>query len=343
MGTHARSRRRLPSVEGLEERRLLTIGSSSSSYNSALAAAARHQYDQFVSEVQSVELQSQATPAQYLALRDDSRAISEAAASSTLSPTAISSKALAITIEIDRSPLYGSLSDQGWAQETTKLERAFAGLNIPPSLLNQTITDMKAVAASAGVTSDEYSALIANLAQVRSTRSQVPSGYGHIPDPGLFYTQHLRGFFRGWAVQRTADQARLNADLHTIPASAHARSANAAAVSRDAGILQALGAPIPSPANDQLLGDYVAAFANGSPTASELSTLQTQIVAALGSTATATRRASVNRLIADAPAFYQGVGASLANVQTIANDVRAVVNDGAGASLDPFKITVSAG
>ena len=131
--------------------------------------------------------------------------------------------------------------------------------------------------------------------------------------------------------------------MRSIPAAANASPSDAAAVNRDAQILEILGVPIPSPANNQIHDAYVAAFAQAAPTASQLSTLRTQVVASLGPTASASRVASVNRLISDAPAFFRGVGSSPANVSTIANDVRAVVNDGAGASLDPFKVTIRGG
>jgi hypothetical protein len=343
MATHARSRRSLPWIEGLEERRLLTYAATSSSYYSALAATARHEYDQFVSEVQSIELQSQATPAEYLGLRDDARAISEAATSTSLPPQAAAAKALAVTLELDRAPFYGSLSDQAWAEEATKLEGDLTGLNVTQSLIDRTLADMEAVATSAGVTADQYTAFVANLAQVRSIRSQVPSGYGHIPDPGLFYTQHLRGFFRGWAVQRKSDQARLKADLHAIPASVGASQAEAATVTRDARILQTLGALVTSQENEEIHDAFLAAFANGAPSGADLSALRSQLVSAIGPTASPSRLAAIDRLIVDAPVFDRGVGGSPANVRTIADDVQAVVNDGAGAAPDPFKVTIASG
>ena len=336
METQRRSPRRLPRVEGLEDRRLLT---SSSSYYSYLAYNARHEYDHFVTEVQGIELQSQATPAEYLALRDDSRAITEAASTSTLPAKAGNSKALAVSIELDRAPLYGSLSDQGWAEEKTHLEASLAGLNVPQPLIDRTIADMQAVAASAGVTSDQYQTFTADLTRAREDRLRVPAGYGGIPDPLLFYTQHLRGFFRGWAVQRTAVEGKLSADLTSISASANASTADLAALNRDVQILQTLAAPVPSAINHQIHDDFVEAFAQGSPSVSEQSKLRSELDTLLGPSATRSRLAAVDRLIADAPAFFRAVGSSPANVRTIADDVEAVVDDGAGASLDPFKVT----
>ena len=96
MGMQERSRRRVPSVEGLEERRLLTTSSTIRQRVQALDA--RHEYDQFVTGVQSVELQSGATPAEYLALRDDARAISEAA-STTKAPAVANSKAASASLQ----------------------------------------------------------------------------------------------------------------------------------------------------------------------------------------------------------------------------------------------------
>ncbi len=329
------SRRWSPSLERLEERQLLTV--TTSSYYSALAATVRHEYDHFVSEVSSIELQSQATPADYLALRDDARAISEAAATSSLPIETADARALAVSVQIDRAPLYGSLSDQAWAEQSSKLSQNVAGLNVPPAIVDRTIADMQAVAASAGVSSDSYQTFLADFTQLRLDESRVPAGYGHFTDPGLFYTQHLRGFFRGWAVARTADAATLTADLqgfanHSAPAFS--------VLNRDTQILKTLGSPIPSASNDQLLDDFVAAFAQGPPSKTQLATLRTQIIALLGTTATAGRIASVDRLIADATAFFQASGSSPSNVATIANDVQAVVDDGAGASLNPFKVTV---
>ena len=199
MSTHARSHRRQSTVEALESRCLLL---TTSNYYYTIAYNARHDYDHFVTEVQAIELQSQATPAQYLALRDDARAISEAASSTSLPSKTAYAKSLAVSVQIDRSLLYGSLSDQAWAEERSRLETDLAGTNVPQSLIDKTIIDEKAAASSAGVLSDQYQTFNDDLNQTRRDEKRVPAGYGHVPDPGLFYSQHVRGFFRGWAVQR---------------------------------------------------------------------------------------------------------------------------------------------
>ena len=51
-------------------------------------------------------------------------------------------------------------------------------------------------------------------------------------------------------------------------------------------------------------------------------------------------RCSLDRLVADAPAFDRAVASSEAYIQTIVNDVAAVVDSGGGESLNPFKISI---
>ncbi len=134
----------------------------------------------------AIELQSAATPAQYLALRDDSRAITLAASSATgLSPKTASNRSLAVSVQIDRSLLYGSFSDQAWAQEKTRLEQNLAGTNVPQSLIDRTIADERATANSTGVTSDEYQTFNDDYNRTRQDAKRVPAGYGHFPDPLL--------------------------------------------------------------------------------------------------------------------------------------------------------------
>lgn len=337
MARHLNRRRPPLSIEGLEGRRLLTAGSSGS-YASIQAANVRHEYDHFVTEVQGLELQSQASPAEYLALRDDARAISEAAATTTLPGNRASSKAFAVSVEIDRAPLYGSLSDQAWSQEQARLERNLDGLNVPQPVVDRTIADMRAVAASAGVTSDAYQTFTADLTRLRQDESRLPAGYGHTPDPGLFYTQHLRGFFRGWAVERATDEARLAADLRSASGGSPERGA---VLKREVRLLETLAAPLPSDANHRLHDALVGAFARGTPDAARLSALRSDVLSLLGTTATSPRVAAVDRLVAGLPSFFTAAGSSVAAARTVADDVREVVDGGEGSSLNPFKVTVS--
>ncbi len=122
---------------------------------------------------------------------------------------------------------------------------------------------------------------------------------------------------------------------------AGASPTDGAAVVRDVQILQTLAAPLTSVVNSQIHDTFVATFAQGAPTPARQSALVTGLDALLGPTATPGRLSAVNRLANDAPAFYRGVGSSSANVETLAGDAEALVNDGFGASLDPFKVTIS--
>jgi hypothetical protein len=92
--------------------------------------------------------------------------------------------------------------------------------------------------------------------------------------------------------------------------------------------------------NQQIGADYVAAFAQGSPTSKVQAQLRTSVLTILGPSATSTRTRSVDRLVADAPAFDRAVASSEAYIQTIVSDVAAVVDSGGGESLNPFRVTI---
>jgi hypothetical protein len=216
-----------------------------------------------------------------------------------------------------------------------------AGFNVPPAIINQTVVDMKAAALSAGVDPGTADILDAQIASVQSARNQLyggNSGYSY-RDPEVYYTQHLRGFFRGWADQKTQDQAKLNADVATV---SRGSSTSAAVLNGDLGRLEVLGAAITSDASAQLTTSYIIAFAQGSPSPTSLATFRASAISALGTTANKARVATLNKLIADAPAFYTAAG-SFANVQTIVTDTQAVIEDGQGSSLNPFLIVIRPG
>ncbi len=345
----ARSRRRFPAtVEPLEDRRLLSYyGSSSSYYNqvSYQASIVRHEYDQFVSEVKRIELASQATPAEYLALRDDARAISNTATPAPgLSRQAVQYKAVETSLELDRAPLYGWLGDSGWTGINARLTSDLSGLNAPSTLISKTVSDMKIIANSANVGPFDYATVTNDFTSLRNAEQSLPSNSGyHFEDPGLFYTQHLRGFFRGWGVQKIQARGQLDRDLHAAKAQAGTDPAGSAVVSRDVQILQQIGAAIPSTTNETFGTTLVAAFAQGPPSPMAVAQLGTSLVTVLGPAATPSRVASVDRLANDAPALDQALGGSTSSIATIVADVAALVNAGSGESLNPFKINIRPG
>ena len=343
-------RRFAPGIEGLEVRQLLSLfppissdlllpGSTSSGSSQQLAARAaivRHEYDQYVGELKSLELKSQATPEEFLALRDDARAISAA----NLPPAVANTTAADVSLQLDRSPLYGAAKDPGWDVVTARLTTNLETLDVPQPLIQQTLADMKALADSAGVGADEFQTFTNDFYTLRDGESSLPSNpYYHFEDPGLFYSQHLRGFFRDWGVQKVAAEAKLGVDLRTIRSATQVDPAGAAVLHRDVHSLESLGAAVPSTTNQQLDDAYLAAFDQGVPTPQIQSQLRTNLITILGPAGTAARIAMVDRLVADAPVFAQAVGAPSPNVQTIVNDVGDLVDAGGGETLNPFKVT----
>jgi hypothetical protein len=166
------------------------------------------------------------------------------------------------------------------------------------------------------------------------------NSYYHYEDPGLYYTQHLRGFFRDWGRQKVAAEAKLKRDLRTIEINTQANAAGADLLHRDVHFLEILGAAVPSAINQQLDDVYLAAFGQRVPTPQLLSQLRSNLVTILGPAGIASRIATVNQLVADVPAFSAVVGVPSSNVQTIVDDVRSLVDAGGGETLNPFKITI---
>ncbi len=340
--THAH--RMLPTAESLEGRLLPSFYGSSSYYNqtSYQASIVRHEYDQYVSEVKRIELASQATPAEYLALRDDARAISNAASPNPgLSGQAVQYKAVETSLELDRAPLYGWLGDDGWAGTSSRLTSDLSGLNVPASIIAQTVADMRTLAVSAGVGPYDYATVTNDFTTLRNAEQALPANSGyHFEDPSLFYTQHLRGFFRGWGTQKVQARGQLDRDLHAVQSAARTSPAGAAVVSRDVQILQTIGAGIPSTMNETFGTTYVAAFAQGPPSPTAVTQLRSDLITVLGPAATSARVASATRLANDAPALDQALGGNPSSIATIVADVAALVDAGGGESLNPFKINI---
>ena len=325
------SRKQSPGMEALPDRALLTSVITSVYLPQA--------WSEFVSQFKKIEQNSRATPAEYTALRDDARSISEATTRATVGPQTAAEAANAATLLIDRALLDGWMGQAAWADVGAKLTNNLTLLGASPPLIAKTFGDMQAAADSARVNSDEFQNFTAEFNQVRSDENYVgASAYGY-PDPELYYTQNLGGFFRGWALNRTADRQQLQTDVASVTSAASA--ADAGAVRRDVSLLEKLGGRLSSLTGSTFFGTYVTAFGPGTPALTEPSVVKSELQGALGASATRSWAAQVTRLIADAPAFYAGAGSSEANVATIAADVQAVVNDGVSSPPNPFRITVA--
>jgi hypothetical protein len=352
---HRRNRRHLAAldVESLETRQLPAFiapfstgsfwsASSSSQQLRSQAALVRHEYDTFVGAVKTLELQSQATPEEFRALRDDAREISAAACATKLPPAIAQSKAVEVSLQLDRSPLYGWAQGTAWTEISSRLTTNLASLDVPQPLIDKTLADEKAVAVSAGVDIAGFQAFTQAFSTLRAGEKRLPSNpYYHFDDPALFYTQHLRGFFRGWGIQKLAAEAQLGNDLRSIQTETGAKPSQFAVVNRDVQVLQRLASALPSSSSHQLFASYSAAFAQGEPTPDMLSQLTANLVQALGPAGTPRRIKTVDKLAKDAPAFGLAVGDSSSHVQVIVADVSLLVDAGGGESLNPFKVAVS--
>jgi hypothetical protein len=345
-----RQRRHIPRPEALESRSLRSVfapfsssvfGSSSSSPYSAQVALVRHEYDTYVGAVRTLEFKSQATPQEFQALRNDAREISAAASATKLPLEAARTEAVAVSLQLDRSPLYGWAGDSAWSEYSTRLEASLDSLGVDQSLIDSTLADTKAISASAGVSFNEFQTFTNAFSTLHAGEKSLPySPYYSFEDPELFYTQHLRGFFRGWGMQKVTAERQVKDLLFTIKTANQLAPTQSAVLHRDVQLLENLGATLPSTSLDGLYSSYVAAFQGGMPTPAIQSQLRENLLAALGSSASAQPIGWVNGLVADAPSFYRAVGSSTSTVQNITNAVTGLVDAGGGESLNPFKVTI---
>jgi hypothetical protein len=327
--------RQIPAVDALEDRCLL---SAIAQNQSSRVARAWHKYHQFVSELQRIELKSQATPDQSVALSDAARSLSsEASASGT---PAIKKKAVEATLQLDQAPLYGWLGESGWAEVRARLTANLAPLQIPSSAIDQAIAAMQSVARSARVTYSDFQSLTAKESLYERARSSVGISTSHFPDPETYYSQHLRGFFRGGAGSQKNTQAALDTNLRAIERDANDSSAQTDVLRRDVHLLQQVGAAVTSQAFAQFVNAFVAAFDHGPPNAAEQQALGAEFRAILGANALPSTLGAAARLVSDSPPFFQAAASSQANVRTITTDLVALVAVGGGAAPNAFKIQI---
>ncbi len=328
----------IPRVQDLECRLLLTTTSSNLAY---LMGRAQHANDVFVGDLKGLELRSHATTAEYQALRNDALAISQDASKTTLGRQSAQSKALAASLQLDECPLNGWVGNKGWATIESRLTSDLDGLNVPPALIDQTITDMRSIAESAGVSAVEEQHLQNDMDALQDARLRLPSYDSHFPDPRIYYTQHLRRFFRGDISQRKQESADLDKALQTTESGAGDSAAQANILKRDAISLEKIGAALTTEQDQQLSDAYVAAFSHGAPTVSDLAQLRQEFNSVLNTRADAATRNEAGRLLSDATSFYSASGASVAAIRTVVGDVAALVAAGGAAPPNPFKIQIS--
>lgn len=325
------------SIEPLEGRLLLS--STYSSSTAARIAQVRHLDHDYVSFVQTLELHSNATTAQYLALRDDALAISEAASTTSLSPEAANAKAVAASLQLDRAFLEGFLDDRGWAEIRSHLEANLSGLNVPQPVIDHTIADMKVAAGAAGVSEGAYSTFAAKADKLRDAENGLYAAYVHFDDPQLFYTQHLRGFIRGGTAEKRRAGSQIRSDVSIIAAGSGGPG-SAVVLNRDIRLLEQIGSLTSVDATAQVGDALAAAFVNGTPGPAEQAQLGASLRQAIGPAQAKSTVAAVDRLAADAPALFAAAGHSTDHVATIVHDVAAFVGAGGGAPLNPFRVQI---
>jgi hypothetical protein len=325
-----------PSVEPLEERRV------PSTYTQSLAQRAawvRHEEHVFDGKLQQIELNSRATPAQELALRDDARAISAEASGTTLDPTSANAKAVEATLILDHAPLDGWVGEPGWLVIRERLDAALQGLVDDPQLLDRTIADMRSLSDSAGVTYDAYSDYAMALDRYHDDALSLRSSGYHFPDPNVYYTQHLRGCFRGGAIERGQAKANLEGEVQSVAAASGDTVAETALLRRDVQVLETLAAGLTTESAARLAEVYAAAFDEGEPFEASLLQLRTSLTSILGSSQKVAQE--VDRLVADAPQFFRAAGSSPDAIRRILGQVQAFVATGGATPLNPFLITVT--
>lgn len=289
-------------------------------------------------ELQHLELKSHATVAEYQALRDDARAVTAEASSTSLGAAVAQTKALAVTLQLDRAPLDGWFGNRAWQGVAGKLSTNLNGLGVSPELIARTIADMKATADSAGVSAHDYATLAFDANRLRHGEQSLRSSYTHFPSPGLYYSQHLRGFFRGAAAERKANLNALHADVRSILAIASPAPSEAAALHRDVRLLTQIGAALTSVKNEQFGTSYTTMFAQGPPGPGQQAQFVASATTILDGAATPGLLGKVNQLSNDAPTLFPATGSSQANVARIVADVQAVVADGVASGANPFKV-----
>ncbi len=344
-----RHHRHIPHLEDLEGRLVpsafapfsSSVFGSSSSQNSAQVALVRHEYDTYVGAVRTLELKSQATPQEFQALRNDAREISAAGSATKLPLEAARTEAVAVSLQLDRSPLYGWAGDSAWSEYSTRLEASLDGLGVDQSLIDKTLADTKAIAVSAGVSFSEFQTFTNAFSTLHAGEKSLPySPYYSFEDPQLFYTQHLRGFFRGWGMQKVTAERQVKDLVSSIKTANRLAPSESAMLHRDVQLLEKLGATLPSTSLEQLYSSYVAAFQGGAADPGDCIAAPRE---PLGGSWLGGRREPigwVNKLVADAPSFYREVGSSASTVQNITDAVTVLVDAGGGESLNPFKVTI---
>ena len=334
-----------PSVEGLEGRQLPSLFGTSSNQIAYQASIVRHEYDQYVGELKRLELASQATPAEYLALRDDARAISAAASGANLSVSDARYKTVAASLDPRPFPplrlgrrrrlgrgVVPADDDPRWPPGPPAPHRPDGHRHARPRGLGRE-------SARTGSPRSPTTSTPCATASNRSPRTRaITSRTRASTTPSTSAASSAAGASRRWRPRRSSS----GTSPRSVDRPGPAPRVRPCSIGTPR-LLEGLGAAVPSATKDQFNATYVSAFAQGrrrlrdSPSSGRISSASWARPAPRG------RVASVGRLVADAPAFYVASGESESNIQTIVTDVGTLVDAGGGETLNPFKVTIQPG
>jgi hypothetical protein len=308
------------------------------SYMTAIGAL-----DQYTTVLAKIEHRSKATAAESLALRDDAKASGAAIAAAGVDPKVASAKEATISSLLDSAPIDGWFTDQGWADERTKLDNLVAGLGVSEDLVTRTIADMRALADSAGVSKGEFYRLSVSINAYKSSEHNLSYYYGlnylnSLPDAHVFYTQHLTGFVQGGKARARADRKQLADDEQALVAASGANATQAGALRGGIHRLQLAEARATSGAIDQLDAAIGSAFAGGAPTVAALSALKAEagtILANSGAAAIAQADGAISMLAT----FAHAAQAASTTIDTVLVDAARIVEEGAAGPANPYLVT----
>ena len=338
----AHPHRLTPTVEGLEGRRLPSFfgAYSTSSQVSYQTSIVRQEYDQFVSELKRLELASQATPAEYLALRG--RCPRDLRGGLAREPVAFgrATEGRRGLARLDRAPPHGWLGDASWPEGPRDSSSDLGGLACPRrSSIGPSPTCGPSRSRPAWGP-DGFAFFTDDFTTSATRADPSPRARAIISRTRASTTRSTSAASSAAGASRRSTPGRLStATWPAIRRQAGSPPAGAAVLDRDVRILEGLGAAVPSTTMDSFNATYTAAFARGTPTptAAALASLRSSLIGILGPAATPHRAATVARLAADAPAFYQAVGSSAAGVETIVADIGALVAAGGGERSTPSR------
>ena len=179
-----------PGCETLEGRQLLSAGVSH--------AQLRREYQVSVADLQQIQAGSHVTKAQVQTLENDIHAWNQSVGGkSKLSSQAARQALQDIQQTIDLAFLDDATSDTAWAntRATILTDLHAASVNVPASTVNQTVTDLRAIARSVGATPAQVSKYLTDTETVYTD-----AGNRRLPaslSPLNYFFKHLSGFIHG--------------------------------------------------------------------------------------------------------------------------------------------------